>query len=58
MKKFIVTVRRDYMYEVEAESHEAAIDAVSEGKGYEVDYQTCEMYADEIVCGVEGADKC
>ncbi len=46
-------MRRDYVYEVEAESEEAAIDAVTEGKGYEVDYSTWEMYADEA----QGDDK-
>lgn len=48
MKKFKVTVQRWYTYEVEAEDYEAAIDAVCEGEGDEVDVETMDMYADEI----------
>jgi hypothetical protein len=48
MKKFLVTVQRSTMYEVEAESHEAAIDAVCNGDGDEVDDTTMDMYADEL----------
>ena len=48
MKKFHVTVRRCTVYEVDAESVEAAIDAVCEGKGVEVDSTTMDMSADEF----------
>ena len=48
MKKFNVTVKRIYTYEVEAEDYDSAIDAVCEGEGDEVDCVTLDMYADEI----------
>ena len=58
MKKFIVTVQRSTLYEVYAETHEDAITAVCEGEGDEVDDTTMDMSADEVVCTVEGAEKC
>jgi hypothetical protein len=48
MKKFLVTVQRSTVYEVEAETHDDAINAVCEGYGDEVDDTTMDMYADEI----------
>ena len=48
MKKFQVTVQRSTVYEVEAESYEAAIDAVCNGEGDEVDETTMDMHADEV----------
>jgi hypothetical protein len=48
MKKFHVTVQRWTVYEVEADTHEEAIDAVCEGDGVEVDDTTMDMSADEI----------
>jgi len=48
MKKFRVTAYRCTLYEVEADTHEEAIDAVCEGEGDEVGVTTMDMFADEI----------
>jgi ribosomal protein L12E/L44/L45/RPP1/RPP2 len=48
MKKFIVSVQRITLYEVDAQTHEDAITAVCEGQGIEVDDTTMDMFADEV----------
>lgn len=48
MKKFIVRVLRSYVFEVEAEDYDSAIDAVCDGEGEEIDYDTLDMDAEEV----------
>jgi hypothetical protein len=47
MQMFKVFVQRSYVYEVEAEDYDAAIDAVCNGEGDEVDCETMDMFAEE-----------